>query len=339
MMTVFQTSANAVLPIVLLIVLGYFLKRIGFLTPEFLKNGNKFVFRVALPCMLFCNVYDIPSFSSIRFDAVFYSLAVVLLIFSVGLLSVLLLVREPKRRGVVLQCAFRSNFAIIGLALAAAIGNAQSQSVAAILSAFTIPLFNVLAVTSLSVFVGGADKKRASFSSVMKNIAKNPLILGIAAGFVCLLLRTLQNEAFGETVFSLAEDVPFLDSAFRSIKAMAAPLALIVLGGQFEFSAVKGLKREILLGTSMRLLIAPILGVGGAILFNKLGILSFGVDVYPALVALFGSPVAASSAIMAAEMKNDGQLATQLMVWTSIFSIATIFLTVSVLTGMGILNS
>jgi predicted permease len=58
---------------------------------------------------------------------------------------------------------------------------------------------------------------------------------------------------------------------------------------------------------------------------------------YPALVALFGSPVAVSSAIMASSMKNDGQLAAQLVVWTSIFSIFTIFAEVCILMMMGLL--
>ncbi len=56
-------SANAVLPIVLLIVLGYVLKRIGMLSREFLDVGNKLTFRVLLPAMLFYNVYQIESFS------------------------------------------------------------------------------------------------------------------------------------------------------------------------------------------------------------------------------------------------------------------------------------
>jgi predicted permease len=52
---------------------------------------------------------------------------------------------------------------------------------------------------------------------------------------------------------------------------------------------------------------------------------------------MFGSPVAVSSAIMAGSMKNDEQLATQLVVWTSLLSIVTIFATVCLLMGMGLL--
>ena len=48
-MSIFLFAINAVLPLVLLILLGYLLRRVGFLNDEFLKIGNKVVFRVALP--------------------------------------------------------------------------------------------------------------------------------------------------------------------------------------------------------------------------------------------------------------------------------------------------
>ena len=43
------------------------------------------------------------------------------------------------------------------------------------------------------------------------------------------------------------------------------------------------------------------------------------------LLALFGSPVAVSSAIMAREMKSDATLAGQYVVYTSVVSVFTIF--------------
>lgn len=84
---IFATAFNAVLPILLLILLGYFLKKRKFLSEDFLKIGNKLVFRVCLPAMLFINVYDIDSFTSIRWDMVVYCMAAVLGIFVLGLVT------------------------------------------------------------------------------------------------------------------------------------------------------------------------------------------------------------------------------------------------------------
>ncbi len=322
------TAVNAVFPIILTIALGYILKQRGFLSKDFLKTGNQLVFKVCLPAMLFVNVYDIDGLSAIRWDIVIYCVAVTLLIFGLGLVTCLLATPVPERRGVILQCTFRSNYAIIGLSLAAALGGEEAAAVAAILSAFSIPTFNILAVIALSVFVGG---EKRSVKGILLGIVKNPLILGVAAGLVALILRSVQD------VFTLKGTLPFLYKTLSNLKAITSPLALIILGGQFTFSAVRGMFREIAVGTLWRIVLAPVIGVGGAILLTRLGVLSCGVNEFPALIALFGSPVAVASAIMAGSMGNDEQLATQLVVWTSLCSIVTIFAQVCILMALGYL--
>ena len=79
------TSVNAIAPIVLLILLGYVLKEKGFFTKDFVKTGNKLVFNVLLPCMLFINVYSIDKFSSINWDIVIYCAVIMVAIFVLGL--------------------------------------------------------------------------------------------------------------------------------------------------------------------------------------------------------------------------------------------------------------
>ena len=340
MWTTLLTTVNAVVPIILLILLGYILKRIKFLSKEFIKLGNKFVFKVCLPCMLFVNVYDsMNSFADIRWDVVAYSVIMICVIFGLGLLTAVLTTKKNNRRGVILQCSFRSNFAIIGLTLVERLGG--DAGIAGIVSAFSIPVFNILAVIALSIF---ADKEEAvadasgeqlsieleksepekknfgkRVGKILLNIVKNPLIIGVVAGLVFVGIREIER------------------ACTKDLKAIASPLALVVLGGQFEFSAVKGMTKEIIVATFWRIVLAPLLGIGVAILFSQYtNLFTFGAEIYPTLIALFGTPVAVSSAIMAGEMKNDEQLATQLVVWTSICSIATIFIMVFILMSCGL---
>lgn len=331
------TAVNAVLPIILLIFLGYCLKSRGFLSGDFVKIGNKLVFKVCLPAMLFINVYDIESFAAIRWDIVIYAVSAICLIFLLGLITALATTKVPERRGVILQCTFRSNFAIIGLSLASALGGEEALALAAIISAFTIPVFNILAVVALSIFVTGGSGK-PSVKHILLNIAKNPLIVSVMLGLLCLGIRAAEAEIFGEVVFSLRKQTKFLYTSLCNLKAVASPFALIVLGGQFEFSAVKGLRKEIIVGSVWRIVLAPLMGIGGAALLSQYtSLLHCGVNEYPALIALFGSPVAVTSAVMAGEMGNDEQLATQLVVWTSLCSIVTIFLQVCILMAAGLL--
>ena len=328
------TAVNAVVPVVLLILLGYLLKQKKFITKDFVKNGNKLVFNVCLPCMLFINVYSIESFRSIEWSIVIYGVIMLVVIFLLGLITAIAVTKVPERQGVILQCSFRSNIAIIGLSLAAALGGEGAMAVAAIISSFTVPVVNILAVIALSMFKKDGQNK-TSIKSVLLGIAKNPLIIAVAIGMVFLGIRELQWALFGEVVFSFSRDLKFLYTAVNNLKNIATPFALLVLGGQFEFSAVKGLLKEIVAGTVWRIVLAPLLGLGvAALLSSRMG---WGVNEFPGLVALFGSPVAVSSAVMAGAMGSDEQLATQLVVWTSIFSIVTIFAEVCILMGAGLL--
>ena len=356
MLDIFLTTLNAVLPIVLLILLGYVLRRVRFLNDTFIKIGNKFVFNVCLPCMLFVNIYDkMDSFADIRWDVVIYSVVIIVAIFILGLLTAVLTTKENKRRGVILQCTFRSNFAIIGLALVERIGG--DTAIAGIISAFSIPLFNILAVIALSVFVNKQSaqavdenglplpppSKKTKFlkstKSILKGIVTNPLIIGVFVGLVFVAVREIERAACGSVPFRFDTQLKFLYTCTVDIKAIASPLALVILGGQFQFSAVKGMTKEIVVGTVWRIVIAPLMGIGIAYLLSRYtNILNFGADVYPTLIALFGTPVAVSSAIMAGAMHNDEQLGTQYVVWTSICSVLTIFIMVFVLMSAGLIT-
>ncbi len=334
---VFFTAVNAVVPILLLILLGYGLKRIGWVNDNFAKTGNKLVFNIFLPVMLFVSVYSIESIAAIQWDIVIYSSLIICLLFFIGYLIAIFGTKSPERKGVLLQCTFRSNYAIIGLPLAAALGGNEAMAVTSVISAFAIPFFNLFSVLSLSMFIKEKEQKKRN---LLKEIIMNPMIIGVAMGLLALVIRQAQAQLIGDVVFSLKSDTKFLYTVLDNIKNLTSPFALFIMGAQFEFSAVKGLLKEIVFGTVARVVIAPLIGIGLAfILSAKFGIISCGAAEYPALLALFGAPTAVSGAVMAIQMKNDEQLATQLVVWTSLFSILTIFLTVCILMPAGLLTA
>lgn len=335
--TIFLTAWDAVVPIILLILLGYILRQRGFLTEPFLQVGNKLVFKLMLPTMLFINIYRIDSLSGVRWDLAIYALAAILVIFLLSLVTAITTTGVPQRRGVILQCCFRSNFVIIGLPLAASLGGAEAEAVAAVLSAVSIPLFNVLAVVSLSVFVGRKESFLQSVRHILRDIVTNPLIIAVALAMACLGIRWGQVAIWGAVKFRLDTQTAFFFDALNTLKSGTTALALIILGGQFVFSAVKELKKEIIVATLWRVVLSPAIGIGGAVLLTHMGILHCTGADYPALIALFGSPVAVSSAIMAKGMGNDEQLATQLVVWTTLCSGITVFLSVCLLMATGLI--
>ena len=327
----FLFAANAVLPIVLLIALGYFIKRIGLLSKSFFDAGNKLLFRVFLPVMLFCNVYKIERLSEVNPLFVIYGIGAVVVIFLLAIPICCWFTKDSGKRGVLIQGIFRSNYAIIGIPLAESLFGAAGAGAAGVMSAFCVPVFNILGVISLTLFNGSPEKKKADVGKILLGIVKNPLIIGTVAGLLVLFVRGLFEQF--DLSFRLS-DVTVLFKVLESIKACCTPFALIVLGGRFEFSAVARLRKEIIFGTVMRNVAVPVIGLSAAyLLMQPLGLSG---EHFATYIGVFATPVAVSSAIMAKEMGGDDDLAGQLVVWTSICSTVTIFVYVTVLKMLGI---
>lgn len=310
-------AINAVAPIIVTVMIGYILKKVGFMKPDFSKAANKLVFRVFLPAMLFLNVYKIENIGDIDFGYIIYAIVIVLIIFALSIPLVMLVTKEGARRGPLLQAAFRSNYALIGIPLAISLYGEEGSVIASLLSAAVIPLFNVLAVISLSVF--GGDGQKPSVKKILLDIAKNPLVLSVLAGIVVLCIRPLWVEFAPSLRLS---DIDPIYKPLGYLSDLATPLALLVLGAQFEFSAVGSLRKEIIFGTLMRNAVVPIIGVGTAALFFSS---HFNGAHFATFVAMFATPVAVSSVPMAQEMGSDATLAGQLVVWTTVISALSIF--------------
>lgn len=349
-------TCNAVLPIILTILLGYFLKRIKLLPESFWKLANKLCFRVCLPILLFYNIYNVENIQAIgeNWKVILYSCCAILVVFAIGLFTAMFAIKDRKQKGVILQCVFRSNYAIIGISLAQSLanGNSMVSGIASVISAISIPLFNVLAIIALSVFVGEEDAegeiKKVSVKEIVLKIVKNPLIIGVFVGIVVLAIRALipyelvdvysvDEETMSivasqvkDYSFTLKDNIPFLYKTIENIARIASPLALIALGGDFKFSAVGRLKKQIIIGVTLRVLLVPALCLIFAYVFGFRG------TEFPALIALFGTPVAVSSVPMSAEMQNDDELAGQLVVWTSILSAFTLFIIIFICAQVGI---
>lgn len=314
----FIFAINAVSPIIIMVVIGYILKRTGFINLEIAKVLNKLVFRIFLPVLLFINVYNINAVTDVNLTYIAYAVVFIIVVFAIGVPTVIALTPHAERRGPLLQATFRSNYALIGIPLAASLFGDAGVAVAALLSAVSIPLYNVLAVISLSIFRKGGE--RPSVKKILLGIVKNPLINGVLLGVVVLLVRSI---FVSYSIDFRLSDIEPLMKVMTYLSNLATPIALIVLGVQFEFSAIASMRREIIVGTLARIVIVPLVGLGVAFLFFRD---IFDGAVFAAFVALFATPVAVSSVPMAQEMDSDASLAGQLVVWTTLLSALTVFL-------------
>ena len=318
-------ALNVTSPIVLMVAIGYILKRMKMVDAGVAKVLNKLVFRVFLPAMLFLNMYKIESLADVDFGFVWYTVIATVVLFGVAILGVILFTNENPKRGALLQSVFRANYALVGIPLATSLFGVEGAIAATVLSAFIVPTFNSLAVVGLCLF---SSDKKVNVKNILIGILKNPLIQSIALGFVALGIRALFMK-WGIT-FRLS-DVEPIYKTLSSLSSVATPLALIVLGAQFELSAIPELKKYIAFGVLARNLIVPVLGLGIAYLLG-----CFSGAHFATFVAVFCTPVAVSSVPMAQEMDADVSLAGQLVIWSTLLSAFSIFLASYVLKVLGI---
>ncbi len=308
-------ASEVVFPLFMLIALGYFMSLFKICDEKTFNAINKLIFKVFLPVLLFYNVYktDVadainPSFMLFCVVAVF---AVVAILFAI----VPMIEKDNRCRGVLIQGIFRSNFVILGLPVTISILGEGNVGATAVMISVVVPLFNVLAVVSLEFFRGGRfDKEK--LLNILKGIITNPLII---------------SSSLGILIFVMNINIPeIIETGIKDISKIATPLALITLGGTFKFRKLSGNALRIFIVTLSKLVIVPALVIFVAV---KLG---FRGAPIVTLISMFASPTAVSSYTMAEQMDSDGDLAGQIVVCTTLFSIATIFGFVFVLKQLGL---
>lgn len=300
-------ALEIVAPLFLLMLLGYVIKLVGWMNETTVKQVNKVIFKVFLPLLVFLNIYNSDLDSSFNSNLLIYALVGVLIQFTLSLCVVITAEKENSRRGVMLQGMFRSNFVLFGIPITTALFGSEASGQAAILIAVIIPLYNVLAVLALEMFNG----KQPSFSKMLIGIITNPLIIASALGILCSVIPV----RFPGFLFDTASD----------LAGIATPLAFVILGASFSFGDTGRYIKELIFTLGGKLLIYPALFIGVAIL------LGFRGAALSVLLTIFGSPIAVSSFTMAQQMGGDDKLASQLVVWSSILSLGTMFLLIFLL--------
>ena len=305
-------SANAVLPMCLIMALGYGTRRLGWIRREEISAINKIAFRIFLPCLLYYNVYC--SDLSGSFDPLLMAYAVggVLLTFGLSLGYTLLTEKLPERRGVMIQGMFRSNYVIMGIPVATALLGADQLGTISILIAVVVPLFNMLSVVVLEVFRGQKPKPL----HILGQIAKNPLVIGSVLGILTLAAGIRLPHILEQTI--------------QNISAIASPLQLFLLGAFFQFSGLKTYRRELVTVSAAKLIVSPglFLGLGALLGFRGVAFVS--------LIGIFASPTAVNSFTMAQQMGGDAELAGDIVVTTSAVSILTMFLWIFLFKSLGV---
>jgi predicted permease len=299
-LALFCAALAVSLPTFAWLVVGVVLKWLGLLSQALIEKLSKLAFNLGLPVMLFAGAaqVDYSTLGSAR-----YLLA--------GVVSTLLMLfiswayarwrRLPRAtQGIFVQAAFRSNLAIVGVALTFSAYGARGPVLAALPIALMTVMYNMLAVWVLNSTLGA----QTTALRVLIGICRNPLIVGIAAG-VCLSVSGLPVPALVKPLGS-------------GLSAVILPLVLVCIGASMNVSRLYKAGALTWEACLWRLCVAPAVGVVVALL---MGVRDEPLGV---LFLLLAAPVAASSHVMVVAARGDGTLAANIVVLSTLLSILTI---------------
>ena len=300
-------------PVFISICLGAIIRRSGIVPEETFPRISKIAFTFLLPFTLFKSIYTSDFETAFDGALIGYVAGFVVVWFLLGYALCSKLVKDYRQRGAFIQSVFRANTAVVGLSMAEALMGADGVAVMSIVMAFSVPLFNVLAVITLETCREGA----VHLKPTLIGIAKNPLIIGCAAGAAFLLLK-----------IELPSPVM---KAVNDIGNAGSVMTLVALGASFKFSGVKANFKKIVIANVVRLILAPLAAVTGAALLGFRGI-PVGV-----VLLLTAPSLAATAYTMAIARDSDHELTGQIVVTTSFFCCVTIFVWILLLKRLGLL--
>lgn len=308
-----MVSFNAVMPMFLLILLGLILKMNCMLDEKTLSQMNGVIFRILIPVLIFNNIYQTNIETIFKPKLIVFTISAILTIWVLSVFCVAMIEKRPEKRGAMIQGTFRSNFTLFGLPLVTNLFGTAEIGITSLMVAVVIPVFNILAVITLESFRGEAFKP----VKILLEVIKNPLMISSVLGIIVLIVN-LRMPIFLETTVS-------------NIATTATPLALIIMGASLKIERTKENSKNLLIIVIARLVAVPALTLPTAVLMGFKGI------ELATLLAIFASPTAIVSFVMAEQMGSDGELAAEIVVFTTLISCLTIFLWIFGLKQLGMM--
>lgn len=306
-MNIIILALNVVMPLLLLMLLGLVLRKIDILDDTFIKKINSLIFKLFLPALMFINVYQTDIRQVFDVKLIIYTMALSLTAFLIAFVLVPYFEKDNLARGVMIQGMVRGNGAYFGLPIIIALIGENYAGLMALVVAFAVICYNVTSVMALEVF----RNEKINMSRIFSGIASNPMILATLAAMALVLA--------GIGIPDMIEGIIW------DISRIATPLALITLGGSFAFKASAKYWRQLTAVVLVKLVIVPAIAIPIAI---AIGFTSYEIA---CVFALISAPTAVASFAVAQQMEGNDELAGQIVVFTSIFSMLTIFVWILIL--------
>ena len=298
----FTTVFQQIVILFIMIGVGYFCSKRGFLSPLTIKELSKFIIYVVTPCIVvesFHRPFDSSMMGNI---AIACAAAAGAHLLNIILSRVLIRDREQNRRVVYQFATIFSNCGFMGLPLQYAILGTDGVFYGAVF----IAVFNVFTWTYGFTIMGSTGQKLK-----LKEILLNPGVLGVTAGLI---------------IFVNSIQIPhILLVPIKSFAALNTPLPMVVVGYYLaQITSLKVLKdRYLVITQAVKLLAAPLLAL---LLFYAAGIRGL---LLISLVISASAPSAANTVMFSVLFNRDTKLAVTLVSVSVLLSLFTMPLVIS----------
>jgi len=294
------SALSTIVPIFLVIGLGYGVRRKGLLTDAFMASGNRLLYMVAIPCLLFHKIATVPFHGSFFPWLIVGSVAAVFFMSLIVFLLGKVLSFPPGKYATFIQSSIHGNIGYIGLAVCYYSFDERTFGVAGVLAGFFIITQNILSVVYFHLI---ADKGIGYRGGTFGKLVANPIILstlaGLAASFFHIPLPLI------------------IDKALMIIGKMALPTALLIIGGSLDMGQVFTDLKPALFSSGLKMVGLPLLGMGLFYLF------SVPRSLWVVGITLLSAPSATTCYIMARELHGDPELASSAVATSTLLSLFT----------------
>ncbi len=305
-------TLSITVPVVLLVVLGVYLRYKQHIDDAFVATSSRLVFNVSLPVLMFLAIVTADMAVSQHLPLVWFSLGASLAAFAFVFAVSRVLRVSSRRHGAFVQGAFRSNLGIVGLALCLNAYPEEGAILGALVLAVVTPVYNLL-----SVWVLASGDRDISWGQQLMTTARNPLIIAIALAGV---------------VRSLGLELPQVLLQTGDILAgLTLPLALIGIGASLTMSRALVADSVVWSAVVLKLVVLPALIIVSAV---SIGITGTALGV---IALMFASPTAAAAFVMAKSMNADSRLTADVIALSTLGSGVTVTTIIYVLNLSGLL--
>ncbi len=308
MLDSFIFSLNAALPVFLVIAAGKLLNKLGLFPESYASMTDKFVFKAALPVLLFKDISEMNFRQDFDVKFVLFCAVVSVIMFLAVWGFSALFLKDKSMVGAFAQGSARGSAAILGIALATNIYGSSGLAPLMVLAA--VPVFNVMSVIILAVSAQHTQHK-IDVKKILKSIITNPIILGILAGLVFSLLNVTLPTA--------------ISGAVDSISKTATPMALLAIGASFSLAEAKKKLTPSLVASFVKLFVLP------AVFLPLAVALGFRDSALVAIFVMLGSPTTVTCYIMSKNMDNDHVLSSNIVMLATLLSSVSVTFWVFVL--------